>query len=158
IDRGHEGEMPTWAENLNVVLCHEMAAGSMGLVPAGANHAFIFARNVFEKSRRHCGAWNGDTRTDWTGLHVSVKNALRSEAVKFALWMSATGSYYSTAAAEGLFAWWLGFSANTPVMETLQGPGRTIWDDYDAALIDIARGHARTHHDLFPYVRSGIHE
>jgi len=60
-----------------------------------------------------------------------------------------------------LFARWLGFSAYTPMMEILQGPGRTIWNDYDEAGYDlayVAKVHCRTHHDLIPYVRSHFHD
>jgi hypothetical protein len=74
------------------------------------------------------------------------------------MWGSDTGGYYGATPTKELFARWLAFSAHTPMMEMLQGPGRTIWDDYDAELVNIARTHCRTHHELIPYVRSHLYQ
>lgn len=156
IDRGHEGEMPVSAENRNVPLCHQMAAQTMGIAPAGPNASFILARNLYDRSRRYASVWNGDTETTFAGLQVSLKNLLRCSNMNFPVWGSDTGGYSGTPSKE-LFARWLGFSAYTPTMEILIGPYRTIWDDYDSEFIDITRTHCRTHHDLLPYVRSGVY-
>ncbi len=160
IDRGDEGEMPNSAENRNTVLCHRAAADSTGNTPDGPNDALIFARNAFDKSRRYCGVWNGDTEDGWDGLQISVKNVVRCANINFPLWGSDTGGYGPSPTKE-LFARWLGFSAYTPMMEILQGPGRTIWNDYDETgydLVYVAKAHCRTHHDLIPYVRSHFYE
>jgi alpha-D-xyloside xylohydrolase len=159
IDRGDEGEMPNSVENRNTVLCHQAAADSVGNTPEGPNNALIFARNTFDKSRRFCGVWNGDTESRWDGLQISVKNVLRCANINFHMWGSDTGGYGQYPTKE-LFARWLAFSAYTPIMEILQGPGRTIWDDYDQTIFDlgyIARIYCRTHHELIPYVRSHLY-
>jgi alpha-D-xyloside xylohydrolase len=156
IDRADEGEVPNSAQNSNTVLCHKAAAESMGNTPEGPNNALIFARSTFDKSRRYCGVWNGDTESRWDGLQISVKNVVRCANINFHMWGSDTGGYGTNPTKE-LFARWLGFSAYTPMMEILQGPGRTIWNDYDENLYDliyIAQAQCRTHHELIPYVRS----
>jgi alpha-glucosidase (family GH31 glycosyl hydrolase) len=156
IDRGEEGEMPDWAQNRTTVLCHQSAAASVGNTPEGPNQAYIFSRSTYDKSRRYSAVWNGDTYSDWDGLQVSVKNALRCANINFPMWGSDTGGYHTSSPRE-VFARWLGFSAYCPMMEILQGPTRTIWDDYDEELVTIAWAHCRTHHDLIPYVRSYLY-
>jgi len=39
-------------------------------------------------------------------------------------------------------------------MEILNGPNRTVWTSFDAALISIAKTQTQAHHDLIPYTRS----
>src|SRR6185437_14490220 len=50
------------------------------------------------------------------------------------------------------------FSAFSPMMEVLNGPKRTIWDDYDDELVGIAKTYAMEHHDLIPYTRSYLYQ
>ena len=42
------------------------------------------------------------------------------------------------------------------MMEVLIGDGHTPWYHYSPALVEIARTHAATHHDLIPYTRSFV--
>jgi alpha-glucosidase (family GH31 glycosyl hydrolase) len=69
---------------------------------------------------------------------------------------SDTGGYIRVPEKE-LFARWLEFSAYSSLMEALIGPKRTIWDDYDEELVEIARNQATAHHDLIPYTRSFLY-
>jgi alpha-D-xyloside xylohydrolase len=82
---------------------------------------------------------------------------LRCGAINFPMWGSDTGGYIGVPDKE-LFARWLEFSAYSPMMEVLIGPKRTIWDDYDNELVDIARTHGAAHHDLIPYTRSYLYQ
>lgn len=71
--------------------------------------------------------------------------------------VSETGGYIRFPEKE-LFARWLEFSAFSPMMEVLNGPKRTIWDDYDDELVQIATTYAAEHHDLIPYTRSSLYQ
>jgi alpha-D-xyloside xylohydrolase len=155
IDRGEEDEMPLADENMNAILFPKMAAE--GLSDAAGNDYFNFTRNVNDTARKYTAVWNGDTRSTFPGLEVSIKNALRCGAINFPMWGSDTGGYIRVPEKE-LFARWLEFSAFSPMMEVLIGPKRTIWDDYDQELVEITRTYVTTHHDLIPYTRSQLYE
>jgi alpha-D-xyloside xylohydrolase len=151
IDRGEEDELPLTVENLNAILFPKMAAE--GLRDVHGDDFFMFSRNANDTARKYTALWNGDTRSTFAGLEVSVKNALRSGAINFPMWGSDTGGYIRVPDKE-LFARWLEFSAYSPIMEVLLGPKRTIWDDYDQELVDITEAQDSAHHDLIPYTRS----
>lgn len=155
IDRGEEDELPLSEENLNAILFPKMAAE--GLRDVNGNDFFMFARNVNDTARKYTAVWNGDTYSTFAGLEVSLKTALRSGAINFPMWGSDTGGYIRFPEKE-LFARWLEFSAFSPMMEVLNGPKRTIWDDYDDELVQIARTYAAEHHDLIPYTRSSLYQ
>jgi alpha-D-xyloside xylohydrolase len=155
VDRGEEDELPLADENLNAILFPKVAAE--GLSDVYGNDYFMFTRNVNDTARRYTAAWNGDTRSTFPGLQVSVKNALRCGAINFPMWGSDTGGYIRVPEKE-LFARWLEFSAYSPMMEILLGPKRTIWDDYDDELVRITQTYVRAHHDLIPYTRSSLYE
>jgi alpha-D-xyloside xylohydrolase len=155
IDRGEEDELPLADENLNAILFPKMAAE--GLSDVHGNDYFTFTRNVNDTGRRYTAVWNGDTRSTFTGLEVSLKNALRSGAINFPMWGSDTGGYIRVPEKE-LFARWLEFSAYSPMMEVLLGPKRTIWDDYDEELVGITKTYLTAHHDLIPYTRSFLYQ
>ncbi len=155
IDRGEEDELPLADENLNAILFPKMAAE--GLSDVHGNDYFTFTRNVNDAGRKYTAVWNGDTRSTFGGLEVSVKNALRCGAINFPMWGSDTGGYIRVPEKE-LFARWLEFSAYSPMMEILIGPKRTIWDDYDNELVDITKTYVSAHHDLIPYTRSFLFE
>jgi alpha-D-xyloside xylohydrolase len=155
IDRGEEDELPLADENLNAILFPKMAAE--GLSDAYGNDFFMFTRNVNDRARRYTAVWNGDTRSTFAGLQVSLKTALRSGAIDFPMWGSDTGGYVRVPEKE-LFARWLEFSAYSPMMEVLLGPKRTIWDDYDDELVGIAKEYSIEHHDLIPYTRSYLYQ
>jgi alpha-D-xyloside xylohydrolase len=154
IDRGEEDEMPLTVENLNAILFPKMAAE--GLRDVNGDDFFMFTRNANDTARKYTAVWNGDTRCTFAGLEVSIKNGLRSGAINFPMWGSDTGGYIRVPEKE-LFARWLEFSAFSPMMEILNGPKRTIWDDYDEELVGITKTYVAAHHDLIPYTRSYLH-
>jgi alpha-D-xyloside xylohydrolase len=154
IDRGEEGELPESFENLNAILFPKLAAE--GLRDIHGDDFFMFTRNVNDTARKYTAVWNGDTRSTFGGLAVSIKNGLRSGMINYPMWGSDTGGYIRVPEKE-LFARWLEFSAFSPMMEVLLGPKRTIWDDYDQELVDIAQKYVRMHHDLIPYTRSYLY-
>lgn len=155
IDRGEEDELPLAVENLNAILFPRMAAE--GLRDVNGDDFFTFTRNVNDTARRYTAVWNGDTHTTFAGLQVSIKTGLRSGAILFPMWGSDTGGYIRVPEKE-VFARWLEFSAFSPMMEILIGPKRTIWDDYDQELLDIAKKYVTEHHDLIPYTRSYLYQ
>jgi alpha-D-xyloside xylohydrolase len=155
IDRGEEDEMPRSFENLHAILMPKLAAE--GLKAAYHDEYFEFSRNANDTARKYTAIWNGDTRSTFGGLAVSLKNALRSGAINFPMWGSDTGGYIRVPEKE-LFARWLEFSAFSPMMEILIGPKRTIWYDYDPELVRIAQTYVSMHHDLIPYTRSYLYQ
>jgi len=155
IDRGEEDELPLADENINAILFPKMAAE--GLRDLNGDDFFNFTRNVNDTARKYTAVWNGDTRSTFGGLEVSIKTGLRSGAINFPMWGSDTGGYIRVPDKE-VFARWLEFSAFTPMMEILIGPKRTIWDDYDEELVGIARTYVSMHHDLIPYSRSYLYQ
>jgi alpha-glucosidase (family GH31 glycosyl hydrolase) len=155
IDRGEEDELPLADENINAILFPKMAAE--GLRDLNGDGFFNFTRNVNDTARRYTAVWNGDTRSTFAGLEVSIKTGLRSGAINFPMWGSDTGGYIRVPEKE-LFARWLEFSAFSPMMEILIGPKRTIWDDYDDELVGIAKTYVGAHHDLIPYTRSYLYQ
>jgi alpha-D-xyloside xylohydrolase len=155
VDRGEEDELSLADENLNAILFPRMTAE--GLSDAYGADFFQFTRNVNDTARKYTAVWNGDTRSTFPGLQVSLKNALRSGAINFPMWGSDTGGYIRVPEKE-LFARWLEFSAYSSMMEILIGPKRTIWDDYDDELIRIAQSCVSAHHDLIPYTRSFLYQ
>ncbi len=154
LDRGEEGEMPESFMNEHAILFAKLAAESLQAV--NKNDFFILSRNANDTSRKYTGIWNGDSLSSFEALAMSVKNAQRCGAINFPMWGSDTGGYVGSPNKE-LFARWLQFSAYSTVMEVLQGPKRTIWMDYDAELINIAREQVTAHHDLIPYTRSYLY-
>lgn len=154
IDRGEEDELPLADENINAILFPKMAAE--GLRDVNGDDFFNFTRNVNDTGRKYTAVWNGDTRSTFAGLEVSIKTGLRSGAINFPMWGSDTGGYIRMPDKE-LFARWLEFSAYSPMMEILIGPKRTIWDDYDEELVGIAKTYVGEHHDLIPYTRSYLY-
>ena len=154
IDRGAEGEMPHSEQNKNVLLFQKMAYE--GLSEVNGDDQFIFSRNTFDRSRRYAGLLNGDTYSDFEGLTVSIKNALRSGFINFPMFGSDIGGYIGTPSKE-LFARWLEFGTYCTFMEIPQRKGRIIWDNYDRELLDIAVKQCRDHHELIPYTRSYLY-
>lgn len=155
VDRGEEDELPLSDENLNAILFPKMTAE--GLADVYGSDFFQFTRNVNDTARKYTAVWNGDTRSTFAGLQVSIKTGLRSGAINFPMWGSDTGGYIRVPEKE-LFARWLEFGAYSTMMEILIGPKRTIWDDYDDELVNIARNYVSVHHDLIPYTRSFLYQ
>jgi alpha-glucosidase (family GH31 glycosyl hydrolase) len=121
IDRGAEGEMPDEVQNELVYLYAQLTSETQARV-FGPDH-FIFARNVFDKGRRHVGVWNGDTRPGFAGLGPSVQHALRSAAINMPMWGSDTGGYLGGRRDDEAKRRWLAFSAYSSMCEI-------TWDQY----------------------------
>lgn len=155
LDRGEEAELPVSFQNLHAILFTRLAAES--LESAYGKDYIILTRNVNDTGRKYTAVWNGDTRPTFLGLAVSVKTAQRAGAIDFPAWGSDTGGYLGEPNKE-LFARWLEFSTYSPIMEVLNGPRRTIWNDFDDDLIRIARRQVVAHHDLIPYTQSYLHQ
>jgi alpha-glucosidase (family GH31 glycosyl hydrolase) len=103
-------------QNENVTLFAKLVRE--GLVARQGEEVFVIARNVNDTGRRYAGVWNGDSRSDFTGLAYSVAAGLRSGAVMMPVWGSDTGGYLrGSGLSEEVFARWYGFSAFSPVME-----------------------------------------
>lgn len=120
---------------------------------------FVFSRNVDDTARRYTAIWNGDSQSSFEGLQTSIKNGLRAGLIDFPMWGSDTGGYFAPAVKDKeLLARWLEFSAFSPMMEVILGPGRTIWYDYDVELVKIAQHYASLHHELIPYTRSLMYQ
>ena len=157
IDRGEEGEVPLTDENQLSVLFPKLSAES--LKDRNGNDYFMFARNANDTARKYTAVWNGDSWSTFSGLETTVKNALRAGAINFPLWGSDTGGYFAPGERDQeLLARWLEFSAFSPVMEVILGPKRTLWYDYDDALVNLGRKYTVLHHDLIPYTRSYMYE
>src|SRR5580698_10122588 len=124
--------MPHSLENLNAILFPKLAGE--GLNDAYHGDYLTFSRNANDTARKYTAIWNGDTRSSFGGLAVSIKTALRAGAINFPMWGSDTGGYIRVPTKE-LFARWFEFSALSPLMEVLIGPQRTVWDDYDSELV-----------------------
>ena len=155
IDRGEEGEMPRSVENVSAILFPKLAAEGLNDVYHG--EYLEFSRNANDTARKYTAIWNGDTRSTFGGLSVSIKNALRAGVINFPMWGSDTGGYIRVPTKE-LFARWFEFSSMSPMMEVLIGPKRTVWDDYDSELVAIAQQYTQLHHDFIPYTRSYLYQ
>lgn len=155
IDRGGEGEMPASVNNANVQLFNKAAYES--LARYADDQTFMFSRDVTDSSRKYTAVWNGDSDGNFDGLATSVRQGIRAGLTNFPIFGTDTGGYYDKPEKE-VWCRWMGFSAYTPMMEILLGPGRTPWRDYDAQTLEITVQHARIHHDLIPYVRSHLYQ
>lgn len=152
IDRGGEGEMPSAQINQLTTLMQKTAAAALQSQVGG--DYFTFARNINDTGRQYAAVWSGDPVPTFQGLQTSVINGIRSGLMNFPMWGSDIGGYSSGTPTKELYARWFGFGTYSPMMEVMQMPGRTVWLNYDAALISIASAAARAHHDLMPYMYS----
>jgi len=166
IDRGHENEQPDELENEIVYLFRKLAAEVL-MDLYGADY-LMYARNAYDKNRRHVGVWNGDSDSDFGGLAIAVKNGLRCGAINSPHYGSDIGGYFGDHPSEELYTRWLQFGTYCTFMEIMIENGhdttqRTIWYDYydpgnDPNLVDIARLQCEDHHDLIPYTKSCMYE
>lgn len=154
IDRGGEGEMPDAVINTMTTLQQKLLFENM----QGRNGSdfFSFSRNLNDQGRRYAAVWSGDPKTTWLGLQTSVKNGLRTGLINFPMWGADTGGYSGSAPSEELFTRWIAFSAYTPMMEIIQGPGRNIFYDFSATAKANTVKYTNLHHDLIPYTRSAL--
>jgi len=155
IDRAGEGEIPTAAINETVTAFQKMARE--GMQDRHGDDFFIFSRSLDDTSRSYTAAWNGDSQATFLGLTSSIKNGLRAGIMNFPIWGSDTGGYVGTPTEE-LFARWSGFSAYSPMMEVLQGPGRNLFYGYASSTVQIIGDNVRAHQDMIPYSRSLAYE
>jgi alpha-D-xyloside xylohydrolase len=156
IDRGEEGEMPDYEQNIQMSLfeklCHEV------LVEAwGTSNFYSFARSTVDRARSFNGVWNGDSHSNFTGLQYTVTSGIRAGLLGFSMWGSDTGGYIrgTNDPTEELWARWMWFSAFSPVFEIMVGTGHTPWyAPYTSRLVSILKTTANLHVSLIPYIRS----
>jgi alpha-glucosidase (family GH31 glycosyl hydrolase) len=155
IDRGGEGEIPDALINAETTLLQKLAFERLQ-----AEHGtdfFSFTRNINGEGRRYAAVWSGDPQKTWGGFQSTIKNGLRSGIINFPMWGSDTGGYAGTTPfSQELFSRWIAFSAFSPMMEILQGPGRNIFYDFSAQTFAITKKYTDLHHDLIPYTRSSL--
>lgn len=163
IDRGEEGEMPSWEQNIQSYLFHkllyEKQAEKWGAPtetkPAGF---YSFARNAVDRSRKYTGLWNGDTDSTFDGLLYSIKGGIRSGLIGFPMWGSDTGGYSREAdeeePTETLWARWMWFSTFSPVYELNLDEGSIPWYDYSEELVEVLRETTQLHLELVPFIQS----
>jgi alpha-D-xyloside xylohydrolase len=158
IDRGEEGEMPDYVQNIQMSLFEQLTYEVMAQ-KWGKGKFYNFARSCVDRSRRHTGIWNGDAHADWTGLRYSVASGIRAGLLGFSMWGSDTGGYnrnnppYNLS--EELWARWMWFSTFSPVYEIMIGTGHTPWySPYTKDLVAILKKTTDMHHSLSPYIRA----
>lgn len=156
IDRGGEGEMPDSLINKQVTRFNRLAHEQME-----AHHGedfLIFARSLYDKSRRWVAHWNGDTRDNFQALRTSFKNALRAGLMNVPMWGSDTGSFDDNPGRE-LYLRWIEFSTYSTMME-FKIEGKDQWyygENRDPEVIDLTSKATQIHHELVPYTRSALY-
>jgi alpha-glucosidase (family GH31 glycosyl hydrolase) len=151
IDRGGEGEIPEALINTQTTLLQKLLFDNQQEENPG--DFFNFTRNINDQGRQYAAVWSGDPKTTWLGFQTSIKNGLRSGLLNFPMWGSDTGGYAGTPTQE-LFSRWIAFSAYSPMMEIIQGPGRNIFYDFSPDTLATTVKYTDLHHDLIPYTRS----
>lgn len=154
LDRGGEGEMPDAVINAETTLFQKLAYENM--VAENGNDFFSFARNINGSGRQYAAVWSGDPKTTWLGFQTSIKNGIRSGLINMPMWGSDTGGYSGSAPSEELFQRWVAFSAMSPMMEIVQGPGRNIFYDFSPGALATTKKFTDLHQDLIPYTRSSL--
>ncbi|KUJ17467.1 uncharacterized protein LY89DRAFT_733318 [Mollisia scopiformis] len=156
IDRGEEGELPDYEQNLQNTLfeqlCHEVMVEAWGL-----GNYYSFARSAVDRARSLTGVWNGDSHSNFTGLQYTVTSGIRAGLLGFSMWGSDTGGYVrdTNSPTEELWARWMWFSAFSPVFEIMVGTGHTPWyAPYTSRLVSILKTTANLHVALVPYIRT----
>ncbi|KAI7474541.1 hypothetical protein KC357_g5200 [Hortaea werneckii] len=156
IDRGEEGEMPVFEQNVQMGLFIQLCYETM-VEKWGESNFFDFARSVVDRSRSKTNVWNGDAHSNYTGFAYSVTSGIRSGLMGFSTWSSDTGGYIREEddPAEDLWARWMWFSTFSPVYEIPIGTNHTPWYPPDTSdLVEVLKESANMHHDLFPYIKS----
>ncbi|TAQ91313.1 hypothetical protein B7494_g295 [Chlorociboria aeruginascens] len=156
IDRGEEGEMPDYEQNVQATLFEQLCYETM-VEKWGKGGYYTFSRNVVDRSRAVTGIWNGDSASNFTGLAYSVASGIRAGILGFSMWGSDTGGYTRGAndPTEELWARWMWFSAFSPVYEIMVGTGHTPWyAPYTASLVSVLKHTTNVSTLLLPYKRS----
>ena len=159
IDRGEEGEMPDYEQNIQQPLfeqlCYELMVEYWGV-----SGFYTFARSAFDRSRARTQVWNGDSHSNFSGLAYSVTSGIRAGLIGFSTWASDTGGYvrdigYNDPSPE-LWARWMWFSTYSPVYELMLGTNHTpYYDPYvSTGLVGVMKQTANEHHLLRPYIKS----
>jgi alpha-glucosidase (family GH31 glycosyl hydrolase) len=166
IDRGEEGEMPDWSQNIQMSLFLQLAYNTM-VTKWGASNFFNFARSAVDRSRAVTHVWNGDSHANFTGLAYSVASGIRAGLVAFPIWGSDTGGYTREdlngvlTPSEEVWARWMWFSCFSPVYELMLGTNHTPWYapyTNSSTTVDVLRQTANLHADLTPYIKSYAYE
>ncbi|KAI9707856.1 MAG: hypothetical protein M1820_004462 [Bogoriella megaspora] len=156
IDRGEEGEMPVYEQNIQQTLFEQLCYETM-VSKYGPSNFYNFARSVVDRSRSRSNIWNGDSQSNFTGLAYSVTSGIRAGLVGFPVWGSDTGGYVRglNDPTEELWARWMWFSTFSPVYEIMIGTNHTPWyPPYSSNLVYVLRETANLHFELLPYIRS----
>ncbi|KAK5129682.1 hypothetical protein LTR08_002974 [Meristemomyces frigidus] len=156
IDRGEEGEMPVWEQNIQMTLFEQLLYETM-VEKWGEGNFYNFARSAVDRSRSKTAVWNGDSHSNYSGLAHSVTSGIRAGLVGYSQWASDTGGYIRNLddPAQDLWARWMWFSTFSPVYEVMIGTNHTPWyPPYSSDLVDVLKKTANLHHDLLPYIKS----
>ncbi|ETI27226.1 hypothetical protein G647_09909 [Cladophialophora carrionii CBS 160.54] len=160
IDRGEEGEMPVWEQNIQMQLFEQICETSMA-TKWGKNGFYNFARSAVDRSRALTNIWNGDSHANFTGLQYSIASGIRAGLLGFSTWSSDTGGYVRSPnlvadqPTPEVWARWMHFSAYSPVYEIMVGTNHTPWyPPYPPRLVSILKSTANEHHALLPYIKS----
>lgn len=156
IDRGEEGEMPFYEQNIQMTLFQQLCYEVM-VEKWGVGNYYTFSRSVDDRSRARTGVWNGDSASNWTGLQYTVASGIRAGLLAYSMWGSDTGGYTRGAndPTQELWARWMWFSAFSPVYEIMVGTNHTPWyPPYTSSLVTTLKDSADLHTKLIPYIRS----
>ena len=160
IDRGEEGEMPVYEQNIQQTLFEQLCYESM-VEKWGPSKFYNFARSAVDRSRARTWIWNGDSHSNFSGLAYSVTSSIRAGLVGFPVWSSDTGGYIrgTNDPTEELWARWMWFSTFSPVYELMLGTNHTPWyPPYTSGLVSILKDTANLHYSLLPYIKSYTHQ
>ncbi|KAH0827202.1 hypothetical protein AYO21_07667 [Fonsecaea monophora] len=160
IDRGEEGEMPVWEQNIQMRLFEQICETVMAN-KWGKSGFYSFARSVVDRSRSLTNVWNGDSHANFTGLRYSIASGIRASLLGFSTWSSDTGGYVRSPnlvadqPTPELWARWMHFSSYSPVYEIMVGTNHTPWyAPYPTRLVSVLKATANEHHALIPYIKS----
>ncbi|KAK5223204.1 hypothetical protein LTR99_010293 [Exophiala xenobiotica] len=160
IDRGEEGEMPVYEQNIQMQLFEQICETTMAN-KWGKSGFYNFARSAVDRSRSLTNIWNGDSHANFTGLRYSIASGIRAGLLGFSTWSSDTGGYVRANALVAdqptpeVWARWMHFSSYSPVYEIMVGTNHTPWyAPYPSRLVDVLKRTANEHHSLIPYIRS----
>jgi len=157
IDRGEEGEMPVYEQNIQQTLFEQLCYETMIEKWGNSTGFYDFARSAVDRSRSRTYIWNGDSHSNFSGLSYSVTSGIRAGLVGFPIWASDTGGYIRNLndPAPELWARWMQFSTFSPVYEIMIGTNHTPWyPPYDQDLVDVLKETANRHFSLLPYIKS----
>jgi alpha-D-xyloside xylohydrolase len=160
IDRGEEGEMPVYEQDIQNPLFEQLCYENM-VEKWGEGNFWDFSRSAYDRSRSKTAIWNGDSHSNFSGLAYSVTSSIRAGLIGYSQWASDTGGYIRglNDPTEELWARWMWFSAFSPVYEIMIGTNHTPWyPPYTEDLVTVLKETANLHHDLLPYIKSHTYQ